>query len=161
MPIISAVLFIFILTSCGGKPYKTDDDFSVTFSIRVDNLVKNMDMLDRDKHELVPDDGVLIPELQIAAYEGDSVFDLLQRVTRDNRMHMAARFTPVIGDAYIEAIHNIYAYDAGPLSGWKYIVNGEIPNVSASSYIVRAGDVIVWAYTLDLGRDLGMDDDAW
>ncbi|MCL2499480.1 MAG: DUF4430 domain-containing protein [Defluviitaleaceae bacterium] len=156
-----AIFFIFTLTGCGNKPYETDEGFSVTFSIRVDNLVEGMHMLDKDKHELIPDDGFIFPARQTAAHEGESVFDLLQRVTRENRIHMAARFTPVIGDAYVEAIGNLYAYDAGPLSGWKYIVNGVIPHISASSYTVQAGDDIVWAYTLDLGRDLGMEDGAW
>jgi hypothetical protein len=154
---LSAVLF----SSCGGASYKTDDDFSVTLTIRVDNLVENIHLLDRDKHELIPADGVIFPTQQVAVWEGDSVFDVLQRETRNARIHMSARFTPIINEAYVEAIHNIYAYDAGALSGWKFIVNGELPNISSSSYILQPGDEIIWAYTLDLGRDLGLDGDVW
>jgi hypothetical protein len=116
-----------------------------------------MDMLDRDKRELVPADGVIFPARQVAVYDGDSIFSLLQREMRDAQIHMSARFTPVIDEAYVEAINNIYAYDAGPLSGWKFIVNGTFPAISSSSYVLQPGDDVVWAYTLDLGRDLGAD----
>jgi hypothetical protein len=165
------VLFVFFLTGCSlltfqsdidfSVMYQSDDDFSVTLTIRVDNLVANKHLLDREKHELIPDDGLIFPTRQVAVFDGESVFDVLQRETRNDRIHMVARFTPIINEAYIEAIHNIYAYDAGPLSGWKFSVNGVFPNVSSSSYLLQAGDIIVWAYTLDLGRDLGMDEDEW
>jgi hypothetical protein len=153
--ILLAVFFICLLAGCGEKTYESDDDFSVTFSIRADILLANMQMLDGDKHELIPADGIILPAKQAAAYEGDSVFDILQRETRNAQMHMAARFTPIINEAYVEAINNIYAYDAGPLSGWKFSVNGVFPDISASSFIVNPGDTVIWAYTLDLGRDLG------
>jgi len=135
----------------------TSNSFTVTLTIRVDTLLHNMHLLDSDKHELVPPDGIIFPTTQVTAYEGESVFNVLQREMRRVRIHMASRFTPGYNSAYVEAINNIYAYDAGPLSGWMYSVNGVFPNFGSSLYILNPGDVIEWIYSLDLGRDLGED----
>jgi len=135
-----------------------DGSFLVTLTIRVDTLLDNMHLLDRDKHELVPSDGIIFPATQVTAYEGESVFNILQRETRRARVHMASRFTPGFNSAYVEAINNIYAYDAGALSGWMYSVNGVFPNVGSSLFLLSPGDEIAWLYSVDLGRDLGT---AW
>jgi len=134
-----------------------DGSFIVTLEIRVDMLLPNMHLLNSDKHELVPDNGVIFPRTEVTAYEGESVFNVLQRETRRHRIHMASRFTPVLNSAYIEAINNIYEFDAGSLSGWVYSVNGWFPNFGSSRYQLSPGDVIEWHFSLDLGRDLGMD----
>ena len=133
----------------------TDESFTVTLSVRVDTLLNNMHLLHRDKHELVPLDGVIFPATQVTVYQGESVFNILQREMRRERIHMVSRFTPGFNSAYIEAINNIYEFDAGPLSGWMYSVNGWFPNFGASRYLLSPGDVIEWHYTVDLGRDLG------
>jgi len=132
-----------------------DGSFYVTLSVRVDTLLHNMHLLHRDKHELVPANGVIFPSTQVRAYEGESVFNVLQREMRRNRIHMASRFTPVFNSAYVEAINNLYEFDAGPLSGWMYRVNDWFPNFGASRYLLQPGDVIEWMYTVDLGRDVG------
>jgi hypothetical protein len=127
----------------------------VYLTIRVDTLLNNMHRLNREKHELVPADGVIFPLTAVTAYEGESVFNVLQRETRRNRIHMESRFTPIFNSAYIMGIHNLYEFDAGELSGWMYKVNGWFPNFGASRYILSPGDVIEWHFTVDLGRDLG------
>ncbi|MCL2665847.1 MAG: DUF4430 domain-containing protein, partial [Defluviitaleaceae bacterium] len=124
------------------------DAFAVTLSVRADTL---------SGHELVPADGAIFPEAIVTAYEGESVFDVLHREMRNAGIHLAFRQTPVFNSAYIEAINNLYEFDAGPLSGWKYRVNGEFPNLGASLYILQPDDVIEWLYTVDLGRDIGAD----
>ena len=133
----------------------TDNSFTVYLTIRVDTLLNNMHRLNREKHELVPADGVIFPLTAVTAYEGESVFNVLQRETRRNRIHMESRFTPIFNSAYIMGIHNLYEFDAGELSGWMYKVNGWFPNFGASRYILSPGDVIEWHFTVDLGRDLG------
>ncbi len=55
----------------------------------------------------------------------------------------------------VDSICNLYAFDAGALSGWMYSVNGVFPNYGCSQYVLQAGDVIQWHYTCDLGADLG------
>ena len=133
-----------------------DGSFTVTLSVRAHTILYNMHLLHRDKHELVPEDGWIFPPTVVIAYEGESVFNVLQREMRRNRIHMVARWTPIFNSAYVEAINNLYEFDVGPLSGWMYRVNGWFPNFGASRYLLSEGDIIEWIYTVDLGRDLGV-----
>ncbi|MBR5537982.1 MAG: DUF4430 domain-containing protein, partial [Clostridia bacterium] len=131
----------------------TNTELTCTLTIRCDKLVGN-GALDPDKAELVPADGVMFTA-QTVFYEGESVFNVLQRTLKQNRRHLEFQQTPMYNSAYIEGICNLYAYDAGALSGWMYSVNGVFPNYGCSQYPVQAGDVIEWHYTCDLGADLG------
>jgi hypothetical protein len=152
--VIIAVLFIF--GGCdNGAVTPADSDLSVVLTVRVDALLENMHMLDREKHELVPEDGMIFPAQNINFNEGESVFDVLLREMRNAGIHMEFANTPVYSSAYIEGINNIYEFDAGDLSGWIYRVNGEVPGLGASQHILESGDFIEIVYTLDLGRDAG------
>jgi len=133
----------------------SDDSFTVTLSVRAHVLLYNMHLLHVDKHDLVPEGGWIFPPTEATAYEGESVFNVLQREMRRNRIHMASRFTPMFNSAYVEAINNLYEFDAGPLSGWMYRVNGWFPNFGSSRYLLSPGDMIEWVYTVDLGREFG------
>ncbi|MCL2855862.1 MAG: DUF4430 domain-containing protein [Defluviitaleaceae bacterium] len=133
-----------------------EGSFYVTLSVRAHTILYNMHLLDRDKHELVPEDGWIFMPTQVIAHEGESVFNVLQREMRRHRIHMVSRWTPIFNSAYVEAINNLYEFDVGPLSGWMYSVNGWFPNFGASRYLLSEGDVIEWLYTVDLGRDLGV-----
>ena len=134
-----------------------DGSFTVTLTVRCDTILDNMDRLNKEKHELVPEDGVIFTTTKVTAYEGESVFNVLQRTMKQNRIHMAFRNTPIYNSAYIESINNLYEFDAGDLSGWMYSVNGWYPNYGCSRYQLKPGDVIEWNYTCDLGRDLGQE----
>ena len=81
---------------------------------------------------------------------------MLLRETRKRKIHMEYSFTPVYNSSYIEGIANLYEFDCGELSGWMYCVNDWYPNYGVSRYQVKAGDEIVFNYTCDLGRDLGV-----
>ena len=114
-----------------------------------------MESLDPDKVELVPPDGVILPPTVVTFHEGESVFDVLQRVCRDNGIHMESSWTPIYNSAYIEGIHNLYEFDCGNLSGWMYCVNDWYPNYGCSRYQLESGDIVQWRYTCDLGNDVG------
>jgi len=96
----------------------------------------------------------VLPPTSVAANDGDSVFDVLLRETRRGGIHMEFRNTPGLQSAYVMGIDNLYEFDEGPLSGWMFRVNGEIPNVGASLHILQPDDVVEWLFTRDLGRDL-------
>jgi hypothetical protein len=131
-----------------------DGSFTVTLSVRCDTLLSNMDLLDKEKRELVPDDGVIFPATAVTAYEGESVFNVLRREMKRAKIHMEFMNTPIYNSAYIEGLNNLYEFDAGELSGWTYKVNGWFPNYGSSRYLLKAGDAVEWAYTCDLGRDV-------
>ena len=133
----------------------TGTAYSCTISISCATILDNMDQVEAQKKQLVPADGWLLPETVVTFYEGESVFDVLLRVCKENKLHMEYMDTPMYNSAYIEGIGNLYEFDAGPLSGWMYKVNEWFPNYGCSRYALKDGDVICWVYTCDLGADVG------
>ena len=132
-----------------------DAELACTFSISCATILNNWDKCDESKKLLVPADGVILPSTNVPFSEGESVFDVLQRVCRDNKIHMESVWTPMYNSAYVEGIHNLYEFDVGSLSGWMYSVNSWFPNYGCSRYQLKDGDVVEWRYTCDLGYDLG------
>ena len=141
------------------EPEETKPDTSqqatCTISISCATILDNWDKCDESKKPLVPADGVILPSTTVTFSEGESVFDVLQRVCRDNKIHMESVWTPMYNSAYVEGINNFYEFDVGSLSGWMYNVNVWYPNYGCSRYQVKDGDVVEWCYTCDLGYDLG------
>ena len=132
-----------------------DTAYTCTFSIECSTILNNLSMLEPEKLEMVPFDGVILAEITVVFYEGESVFDVLQRVCIENHIHMEASWTPMYNSAYIEGIHNLYEFDCGALSGWMYKVNGWYPNYGCSRYQLQDGDTVEWRFTCDLGNDIG------
>lgn len=147
-----------------GKPTPVEPDnseinnkktYTCTFSIECSTILNNLKNLDPDKLELIPVDGVILAPIKVTFYEGESVFDVLQRVCKEKKIHLESSWTPMYNSAYIEGIHNLYEFDCGELSGWMYRVNGWYPNYGCSRYQLKDGDVVEWRYTCDLGKDVG------
>ena len=99
--------------------------------------------------------GRLDPQAGGSYYEGESVFNILQRTCKQKKIHMEFENTPIYNSAYIEGINNLYEFDCGELSGWMYKVNGWFPNYGCSRYALMPGDLVEWVYTCDLGADVG------
>ena len=145
-----------------GKPIPVEPGTSsaggsatCTFSISCATILNNWDKCDESKKPLVPADGVILPTTTVTFTEGESVFDVLQRLCRENGIHMESSWTPMYNSAYVEGINNLYEFDVGSLSGWMYSVNGWFPNYGCSRYALQNGDVVKWVYTCDLGYDVG------
>ncbi|MBE7009969.1 MAG: DUF4430 domain-containing protein [Ruminococcaceae bacterium] len=133
----------------------TDKESTCTLSIRCDTILNNIAWLDREKVDIVPKDGVVFAEKTVTFYEGESVFNLLMREMKRNKIHLEFENTPIYNSAYIEGIANLYEFECGELSGWMYKVNDWFPNYGCSRYQLKAGDKIEWVYTCDLGHDVG------
>ena len=133
----------------------TDKVLTCTLSVRCDTILQNIDWLDSEKACIVPKDGVIFAEKTVTFYEGESVFNVLVREMKRNKIHMEFENTPIYNSAYIEGIANLYEFDCGELSGWMYKVNNWFPNYGCSRYQLKAGDRIEWVYTCDLGNDVG------
>ena len=114
-----------------------------------------MDKLRPGLDKYVPNNGVILATTTVEIYDGENVFDILKRVTRNKKIQMEFRNDPVYSGAYIEGINHLYEFDCGTESGWMYKVNGWFPNYGCSQYKVKDGDVISWVYTCDLGKDVG------
>ena len=148
--VISTVIVLSALLSPPTVPPAAS--FTVSLSVRVDALADNLHLLEPDKRELVPEDGIIFPETIVVAYEGESVFDVIQREIRNAGIHMVTNTIPGYNLSFIEGIGNIFTFDAGPMSGWLYSVNGESADVAASQFILNPGDVIEWEFTLDFSE---------
>ena len=149
-----------------GKPLPVEPEdqevdkkktYTCTFSIECSTIINNLSDLDPDKRELVPSNGVILAPTKVTFYEGESVFDVLQRVCKEKGIHLESSWTPIYNSAYIEGIHNLYEFDCGELSGWMYRVNGWYPNYGCSRYQLADGEKVEFRYTCDLGKDVGCD----
>lgn len=134
-----------------------DTIYHCTLSVECKTILDHIDLLNPAKLEVLPEDGIIYAEKKIAFYDGESVFDVLQREMKKNKIHLEFEMTPIYNSNYIEGIHNIYEFDCGELSGWMYKVNDWFPNYGSSRYRILDGDRIQWIYTCDLGRDIGND----
>ena len=133
----------------------SDKEYTCTLSVSCDTIIKNIARLDKEKVNIVPKDGVIFAEKTVTFYEGESVFNLLRREMKRNKIHIEFENIPIYNSAYIEGIANIYEFDCGELSGWMYKVNDWFPNYGSSCYRLKDGDRVEWVYTCDLGIDVG------
>lgn len=137
----------------------TPESETVTISIRCDTVLDNYEDLDAAlrSDEFVPQDGIILTQTEYVLRPGDTVFDILDRAVRYNRIQMEYQGADKnsFSSIYIQGIHYLYEFSCGPLSGWMYKVNGEFPNYGCSKYALEDGDVIEWLYTCNLGKDVG------
>ena len=148
-----------LLVGCAGKQSEktTEKELACALSVRCDTVLENIEKLDKEKAEIVPRDGMIFAEKEVVFYEGESVFNVLLREMKQNKIHLEFTDTPIYNSAYIEGIANLYEFDCGELSGWMYCVNGVFPGFGCSQYELKDGDKIEWLYTCDLGRDIGAE----
>ena len=86
-----------------GKPMPVEPEdttvdkrtkYTCTFSIECSTILNNLDMLEPDKLDAVPSDGIILPAQTVTFYEGESVYDVLKRICAEKGIHMEASFTP-------------------------------------------------------------------
>ncbi|WP_040193221.1 DUF4430 domain-containing protein [Clostridium culturomicium] len=139
----------------------TEDSETVTISIRCDTVMDNYEKLSESlkRDEFIPQDGIILEPTEYVLRPGDTVFDILDRTVRYNRIQMEYQGADEnnFGSVYIQGINYLYEFSCGPLSGWMYKVNGEFPNRGCSKYELNDGDVIEWVYTCNLGMDVRCD----
>lgn len=139
----------------------TDNQLTCTISINCATILDNLDKFNPEKIELVPEDGWILKPTKVTFNEGESTYDLLVRVCKENKIHMSARWTPLYNSHYIESINNIKEFDCPTdrfhnTSGWMCCVNGWYSNYGVSRYELKAGDVVEINYScIGLGADLG------
>jgi hypothetical protein len=138
-----------------------DKKTEVTLSISCASVLNKLDRLDEDKLEVVPSDGWILKPVTVTINEGETVFDVTQRVCRDKKIHMEFSFTPVYNSAYIEGIGNLYEFDCGSGSGWMYEVDSWFPIYGCSRYVLKGGETINWKYTTNIGKDIGGGSQQW
>lgn len=141
------------LSACGAPDAVPEG--TCTISVSCETILDHMEQLPAEKMSLVPEDGWILQPVTVPFSEGETVFDVLLRVMKEQKIHMEYSDSPVYHSAYIEGIANLYEFDCGSLSGWMYSVNDWFPNYGCSKYVLEDQDVICWVYTCDLGADVG------
>ena len=79
-----------------------DTKYTCIISISCETILDNIDKCVESKKALVPEDGIILPATEVTFSDGESVYDVLQRVCKANKIHMESSFTPVYNSAYIE-----------------------------------------------------------
>lgn len=139
----------------------TEDSETVTISIVCNTLLEegNWNKLDNQLQstKYVPEDGMILKETTYVLRSGDTVYDILNRVCRYNKIQMeyVGSADTAYSATYIRGINYLYEFSCGPLSGWMYRVNGEYPGVGCADYELKDNDRIEWIYSCELGRDVG------
>ena len=121
-------------------------------SIICETAIKN-DELSDSMRAILPEDGVVLDNVLVEYEDGATVFDVLAKTVRENKIHM--EYTGSAKIPYVEGIANLYEFECGPLSGWMYQVNGWFPSFSMGQYKIEPGDAVSFVYTCDLGEDVG------
>lgn len=165
------VAFLIVLVCTGTKIQSVDeyylthiddikeDSQTVFLTITCDTVLNNWEKLDPAlrSEKYVPSDGFILKRTEYVLRPGDTVYDVLDRAVRYNRIHMECIYSANYSSVYVRGINQLYEFSCGELSGWTYTVNGVFPNYGCSRYELSDGDEVVWRYTCDLGRDVGCE----
>lgn len=135
----------------------------VTISVRVDTLLKEENYAKLEKplqnEKYVPKSGTIIAtsKYEIRS-DNDSAWSITLRALKEHHVQFEydGAGANKYGSVYIQGINHLYEKNAGPLSGWMYSVNGKNPGIGCDGYKVKDGDQIVWQYSLNEGKDIGL-----
>ena len=90
------------------------DSETVTLEIRCDTILDNYDRLDPQLRspEYVPEDGVILPKTEYVLRDSDTVFDVLHRAVRYNKIQFEYQGAKdnAFGSAYVQGINYLYEF---------------------------------------------------
>ncbi len=139
----------------------TPESETVFISVDCSSILDNYNDLDPElkNEKYVPPDGMILKKTEYVLRAGDTVFDILSRAMRYNKIQLEYQGADKNGykSVYIQGINYLYEFSCGPLSGWMFKVNGEFPGAGCSKYKLKDGDYIEWVYTCNIGHDIGND----
>jgi hypothetical protein len=91
--------------------------------------------------------GTIVDGEQVQLKDGDTASSVLKRVAKAHRLAYEIRGSGAM--TYVEGIDGLYEFDDGPTSGWKYRVNGVVPDIGAGVYKLKPGDRLEWYYVTE------------
>ena len=140
-----------------------EDSETVFISIDCTDVLRHMDDLDLALREegYIPADGMILAPTEYVLRPGDTVFDLLKRTCRHNKIQMEYQGADknAFGTVYVQGIGYLYEFSCGPQSGWIFTVNGEFPDRGCSDYKLSDGDKVEWKYSCSLDSVFSMNDE--
>ena len=127
---------VLILAFTGCNNSKTDqqiDSSSITHPINL-----TFSLLDADGDELTLDDFTLIKDEAFIAEEGSSVLEATQLFCMSHDLSI----TVDRDKGYVTEIDGLTAGDYSDQTGWIFLVNGAMGNMTAEEQILKDGDSI-------------------
>ncbi|KRL73267.1 hypothetical protein FC09_GL000794 [Lactobacillus delbrueckii subsp. indicus DSM 15996] len=89
-------------------------------------------------------DGATIASGSIKVNSGASAFDALQAFAQQQGLTLTYKGSGAT--TYVTGINGYNAGPAGTMTGWLYLVNGTLPDVSMGVYTLKDGDSIWMIY---------------
>jgi hypothetical protein len=89
--------------------------------------------------------GSIVAAESVILGKGDTASGVLTRTAKKHKLSYEIRGSGAL--TYVEGIDGLYEFDDGPTSGWKFRVNGIIPDIGAGTYKLKPGDRLEWFYT--------------
>jgi hypothetical protein len=89
--------------------------------------------------------GTILASESIVLGKEDTATEVLKRTAKKHKLAYEIRGSGAL--TYVEGIDGLYEFDDGPTSGWKFRVNGIVPDIGAGSYKLEPGDRLEWFYT--------------
>lgn len=121
----------------------------VRLTIQCTAILDHRELWKDGLEEILPDNGIFYTGDCILS-EGETVYDVLKMVCQEKNIALDSQYTPIYGTYYIQGIGNLYEFDCGSESGWKYSVNGKVPGEGCSTYKLSSGDEIIFYYDYKL-----------
>jgi len=121
------------------------DQNTVSFEIQCKKILDKQEYWKEGIEEIIPKSGVFYSG-RCSFTSGETVYDLLKRICKEEKIALDSSYTVMYDSYYIRGIGNLYEFDCGSESGWKYAVNDVIPNVGSNQYKVQSQDRIVFYY---------------
>ena len=115
------------------------------FTIECRRILDHTDLWRDGLEEVIPTSGVFFSGTRDFV-RGQTVYEALKAICEEQGILLDSRYTPIYETYYVSGIGNLYEFDCGAESGWKYSVNGVLPGVGCSRYTIKKGDEIVFFY---------------
>ncbi|MBS5588303.1 MAG: DUF4430 domain-containing protein [[Clostridium] spiroforme] len=113
----------------------------ITLSIDCKTILNNLSELPEQYHAFVPNNGAILTEKKVSINEGDTVFDVLVKVTKMQKIQVSS-----IG-GYIQSINNLPEKLFNGSGGWMYEVNGVYGDKGSKEYVLKNNDKVKWRYS--------------
>ena len=139
----------------GGGGGSSEDKIKVTF--RLIGAEKADKKVDLGKEEYMPDYVTWVATTKYEMDEGDTVYDLWVKATRENRISSIGAEDNYIKTVYAPESLGGYAlseFTNGPRSGWMYTINGSHPGYGLVEQELHDGDRIIFHYVNDYSYEV-------
>lgn len=126
------------------KTTTTQKSTYCTLNIQCKSILKNMDDLAAGHSQFVPSNGIILQGYKYDVGNDENAYDVLKSACKAKGIKLTTSNT--IYGVYVVGINNLDEKDCGKYSGWKYKVNGVVPNKACDKFQIKKGDKIEFFY---------------